>query len=111
MEFSWKTERLADCVLVYRFVIGMYIRVQGIFEPVTLGNHILGPWKMIPHPLNETSWLSTIEPQENIKLPAFYKTQFTLPDNSTNRLDTYLDTTGWKKVCTRPSNLLDRNEL
>ncbi|XP_027837509.2 beta-galactosidase-like isoform X2 [Aphis gossypii] len=67
---------------------------KGIFEPVTLGNYVLGPWKMIPHPLNETSWLSTIEPQKYAVLPAFYKTQFTLPDNP---LDTYLDVSGWKK--------------
>lgn len=50
---------------------------------------------MIPHPLNETSWLSTIEPQKYAVLPAFYKTQFTLPDNP---LDTYLDVSAWKKV-------------
>lgn len=72
-----------------------YTFFQGIFEPVTLGNYVLGPWKMIPHPLNETSWLSIIEPQKYAVLPAFYKTQFTLPDNP---LDTYLDVSGWKKV-------------
>jgi len=72
--------------------------VQGIFEPVTLGNHVLGPWKMIAYPLNETSWLSTIEPHKRGVLPAFYKTTFTLPDNLSKPLDTYLDPTGWKKV-------------
>ncbi|XP_015364754.1 PREDICTED: beta-galactosidase-like [Diuraphis noxia] len=70
---------------------------KGIFEPVTLGNHVLGPWKMIAYPLNETSWLSTIEPQKHIELPAFYKTTFTLPNNLSKPLDTYLDPTGWKK--------------
>ncbi|XP_025209097.1 beta-galactosidase-like isoform X2 [Melanaphis sacchari] len=70
---------------------------KGIFEPVTLGNYVLGPWKMIAYPLNETSWLSTIEPQKYAVLPAFYKTQFTLPDSLTKPLDTYLDVSGWKK--------------
>jgi len=54
---------------------------------------------MIAYPLNETSWFSTIEPQKDSVLPAFYKTQFTLPGGLTNPLDTYLDVTGWKKVC------------
>lgn len=72
---------------------------QGIFEPVTLANRTLGPWKMIGYPLNETSWLSTIEPLGYVKLPALYRTQFTLePDDSARIYDTYLDTTGWKKV-------------
>ncbi|KAL4148356.1 hypothetical protein QTP88_002620 [Uroleucon formosanum] len=70
---------------------------KGIFEPVTLGDHVLGPWKMIPYPLNETSWLSNIEPTKNTVLPSFYKTTFTLPDNLSKPLDTYLDPTGWKK--------------
>ncbi|XP_022174724.1 beta-galactosidase-like isoform X2 [Myzus persicae] len=70
---------------------------KGIFEPVILGDHVLGPWKMIPYPLNETSWLSTIEPRKYAVLPAFYKTTFTLPDNLSEPLDTYLDPTGWKK--------------
>ncbi|XP_060841088.1 beta-galactosidase-like [Rhopalosiphum padi] len=70
---------------------------KGIFEPVTLGNYVLGPWKMIAYPLNETSWFSTVEPQNYVVLPAFYKTQFTLPDSLTKPLDTYLDVTGWKK--------------
>lgn len=59
----------------------------------------MGPWTMTAHPLNETSWLSPIEPVENVQLPAFYRTQFTLPANYTKCLDTYLDTTGWSKVC------------
>lgn len=63
-----------------------------------LGNQILGPWKMIPHPLNETSWLSLIEPVGNVQLPAYFKTQFKLSKNYTKCLDTYLDTTGWTKV-------------
>lgn len=75
-----------------------YDHAQGIFEPVTLSNHTLGPWKMIAYPLNETSWLLTIEPVEYVTLPAFYRTQFTLPDDPKTVLDTYLDTTGWKKV-------------
>ncbi|XP_060881169.1 beta-galactosidase-like [Metopolophium dirhodum] len=70
---------------------------KGIFEPVLLGSHVLGPWKMIAYPLNETSWFSTIEPQKDAVLPAFYKTQFKLPDGLTKPLDTYLDVTGWKK--------------
>jgi len=53
---------------------------------------------MIAYPLNETSWLSTVEPQKYNTLPAFYKTQFTLPDGLIKPLDTYLDVTGWKKV-------------
>ncbi|KAE9533167.1 hypothetical protein AGLY_009595 [Aphis glycines] len=70
---------------------------KGIFEPVKLGNHVLGPWKMIAYPLNETSWFSTIEPRKSVVLPAFYKTTFTLPENFTKPLDTFLDPTGWKK--------------
>lgn len=54
---------------------------------------------MIAYPLNETSWLSLIEPVENIQLPGFFKIQFKLPENYTKCLDTYLDTTGWTKVC------------
>ncbi|XP_060842334.1 beta-galactosidase-like [Rhopalosiphum padi] len=81
-----------------RINVGKYLEDRkGIFEPVTLGNHILGPWKMIAYPLNETSWLSTIKPQKHVVLPAFYKTTFTLPDNLSKPLDTYLDPTGWKK--------------
>ncbi|XP_060880574.1 beta-galactosidase-like [Metopolophium dirhodum] len=81
-----------------RINLGNYIEDRkGIFEPVTLGNHVLGPWKMIAYPLNETSWLSTIEPHKRTVLPAFYKTTFTLPDNLSKPLDTYLDPTGWKK--------------
>lgn len=53
---------------------------------------------MTAHPLNETSWLIPIEPVENIRLPAFYKTQFTLPEKYTELLDTYLDPSGWTKV-------------
>lgn len=53
---------------------------------------------MIAYPLNETSWLSSIKPTENVQLPAFYKTQFVLPGNYTKCLDTYLDTSGWTKV-------------
>lgn len=70
---------------------------KGIFEPVKLGKHILGPWKMIAYPMNETSWLSTIEPRKSTVLPAFYKTTFTLPENLAEPLDTFLDPTGWKK--------------
>lgn len=72
--------------------------MQGIFEPVVLGNHTLGPWKMIAYPLNETSWLSTIQPETHVTLPAFFRTQFTLPDDLKEPLDTFLDTTGWTKV-------------
>lgn len=53
---------------------------------------------MIAYPLNETSWFSKMEPQKNVALPAFYKTQFTLLNDETKPLDTYLDVTGWKKV-------------
>jgi len=53
---------------------------------------------MIAYPLNETSWLSTVKPHQYAVLPAFYKTTFTLPDNLSEPLDTYLDPTGWKKV-------------
>ncbi|XP_025409472.1 beta-galactosidase-like [Sipha flava] len=70
---------------------------KGILDPVTLGSKVLGPWKMIPYPLNETSWLTMFEPQEHVTLPAFYRTQFTFSNNLTNIYDTYLDTTGWKK--------------
>jgi beta-galactosidase len=65
---------------------------------VLLENTKLGPWKMIAHPLNETSWLSSIKPVGSVQVPAFYRTQFTLPENYTNTLDTYLDTSGWTKV-------------
>lgn len=57
---------------------------------------------MTAYPLNDTSWISSVKPVENVnsvKLPAFYKTQFTLPVNYTKCLDTYLDTSGWTKVC------------
>lgn len=57
---------------------------------------------MTAYPLNDTSWISSIKSVENVnsvKLPAFYKTQFTLPVNYTKCLDTYLDTSGWTKVC------------
>ncbi|XP_025209007.1 beta-galactosidase-like [Melanaphis sacchari] len=70
---------------------------KGILGDVILENTKLGPWKMIAHPLNETSWLSSIKPVENVQVPAFYKTQFSLPENYTNTLDTYLDTSGWTK--------------
>lgn len=53
---------------------------------------------MIAYPLNETSWLSSIQPSKNVTLPAFFSTQFTLPKNYTKCLDTYLDTSGWTKV-------------
>lgn len=53
---------------------------------------------MTAFPLNETSWLSAIEPVNDVQLPAFYRTQFTLPENYTICLDTYLDTSGWTKV-------------
>lgn len=73
---------------------------KGIFDQVFLGNKTLSPWKMTAYPLNETSWISSIKTVENIEtiqLPAFYKTQFTLPKNYTKCLDTYLDTSGWTK--------------
>ncbi|XP_060865997.1 beta-galactosidase-like [Metopolophium dirhodum] len=73
---------------------------KGIFDQVILGNKILSPWKMTAYPLNDTSWISSIKSVENVnsvKLPAFYKTQFTLPVNYTKCLDTYLDTSGWTK--------------
>ncbi|XP_050429419.1 beta-galactosidase-like [Adelges cooleyi] len=70
---------------------------KGIIDPVTLNNLTLGPWKMIAHPLNETSWVSLIEPVQSVQLPAFYKTTFVLPENTTKCLDTYLDPTGWTK--------------
>lgn len=54
---------------------------------------------MIAHPLNETSWLSSIKPMDNVQVPAFYRTQFTLPENYASTLDTFLDTSGWTKVC------------
>ncbi|VVC32178.1 Glycoside hydrolase superfamily,Beta-galactosidase 1-like,Glycoside hydrolase, family [Cinara cedri] len=73
---------------------------KGIFEPVKLGSRTLGPWKMIPYTLNETSWLSAIvEPVENVILPAFYRTRFAFPNDTSSfqLFDTYLDTTGWHK--------------
>lgn len=70
---------------------------KGIVGHVLLENTKLGPWRMIAHPLNETSWLSSIKPVESVQVPAFYRTQFTLPENYTNTLDTYLDTSGWTK--------------
>lgn len=73
--------------------------MKGIFEPVMLGNQTLGPWQMIVYPLNDISWISTIEPQEFTRLPAFYQAKFILPNDSAQPLDTYLDMTGWKKVC------------
>jgi hypothetical protein len=54
---------------------------------------------MTAYPLNETSWLSSVKPVENVQLPAFYRTQFMLSENYTTCLDTYLDTSGWTKVC------------
>lgn len=54
---------------------------------------------MTAFPLNETSWISSIKSVENVQLPAFFKTQFILPKNYTTCLDTYLDTSGWTKVC------------
>lgn len=71
---------------------------QGIFDHVFLGDQALGPWKMTAYPLNETAWLSSIEPVESVQLPAFFRTQFTLPTNDTNCYDTYLDTSGWTKA-------------
>ncbi|XP_060863827.1 beta-galactosidase-like [Metopolophium dirhodum] len=55
---------------------------KGIFDQVILRNKILSPWKMTAYPLNYTSWISSIKSVENVnsvKLPAFYKIQFTLP--------------------------------
>jgi len=91
------------CQSTYTLIITTIICIpgsQGIFEPVTLGNRTLGPWKMIGYPLNDTSWLSTVEPLGYAELPALYRTRFTLQPNNgpTRLLDTYLDTTGWKKV-------------
>lgn len=54
---------------------------------------------MTAHPLNETSWLSPIKPVKSVKVPAFYRTTFIIPTNYTKCLDTYLDTSGWTKVC------------
>ncbi|XP_050429611.1 beta-galactosidase-like [Adelges cooleyi] len=70
---------------------------KGIFDPVKLGNQTLGPWKMIPYPLNETSWIPPIEPVQSVQLPAYFKTEFVLPENSTKCLDTFLDPSGWTK--------------
>lgn len=71
---------------------------KGILGHVLLDNEKVGPWKMIAHPLNETSWLSSIKPVENVQVPAFYRTEFTLPEKcNTSTLDTYLDTSGWTK--------------
>jgi len=66
---------------------------------------------MTAYPLNETSWISSIKTVNNaisIQLPAFYKTQFILPKNYTKCLDTYLDTSGWTKVCFNKLNLLSQ---
>jgi len=57
---------------------------------------------MTSYPLNDTSWISSIKSVDdvkNVRLPAFYITKFTLPENYTKCLDTYLDTSGWTKVC------------
>ncbi|XP_022180459.1 beta-galactosidase-like isoform X2 [Myzus persicae] len=71
---------------------------KGILGHVLLDNEKVGPWKMIAHPLNETSWLSSIKPVENVQVPAFYRTEFTLPEKyNTSTVDTYLDTSGWTK--------------
>ncbi|CAI6367734.1 unnamed protein product [Macrosiphum euphorbiae] len=70
---------------------------KGILGHVLLDNKIVGPWKDDAHPLNETSWLSSIKPVEHVQVPAFYRTQFTLPEDYTSTLDTYLDTSGWTK--------------
>jgi len=69
-----------------------------MFSNVILGNQILSNWKITSFPLNETSWLSHIVPVKNVQLPAFYRTQFSLPKKYTKCLDTYLDTSGWTKV-------------
>ncbi|XP_050426969.1 beta-galactosidase-like [Adelges cooleyi] len=70
---------------------------KGIFDPIKLDNKTLGPWKMIPHPLNETSWIPPIKPKQSVHLPAYFKTEFVLPANSTKCLDTFLDPSGWTK--------------
>jgi beta-galactosidase len=70
---------------------------KGMFGNVFLGNQILSHWKITAFPLNETSWLSQIVPDKNVQLPAFYRTQFSLPKEYTTCLDTYLDTSGWTK--------------
>ncbi|VVC31544.1 Glycoside hydrolase superfamily,Beta-galactosidase 1-like,Glycoside hydrolase, family [Cinara cedri] len=70
---------------------------KGISGTVSLGDQVLSPWKMIAYPLNETAWFSSITPSKNVQLPAFYKTQFMLPENYSTCLDTYLDTSGWTK--------------
>lgn len=74
------------------------VTFQGIFHHVRLENKTLGPWKMTAYPLNDTYWLSSMEPVKSIQLPAFYRTRFTLPEKYTKCLDTYLDTSGWTKV-------------
>jgi hypothetical protein len=68
---------------------------------VTLGNHTLGPWVMFGYPLNDTSWLESQILQPGVSAPAFYRGVFTIPQNNSypEPLDTYLDTTGWSKVC------------
>ncbi|XP_050533362.1 beta-galactosidase-like [Daktulosphaira vitifoliae] len=70
---------------------------KGIFDPVKLDNLTLGPWKMIAYPLNETSWVSTIQPTQHAQLPAYFKTEFVLPESNAKCLDTWLDPSGWTK--------------
>jgi len=72
-----------------------------MFGNVFLGTQILKNWKITAFPLNETSWLSQIVPVKNVHLPAFYITQFSLTKEYTKCLDTYLDTSGWTKVCSK----------
>lgn len=74
---------------------------QGILSNVTLDNHILGPWTMTRYPLNETSWLESQNVRSNVTPPAYYRGFFTIPQNNTHTkpLDTFLDTSGWSKVC------------
>ncbi|VVC34719.1 Glycoside hydrolase superfamily,Beta-galactosidase 1-like,Glycoside hydrolase, family [Cinara cedri] len=72
---------------------------KGILSNVTLGKHILGPWVMTRYPLNETSWLNTVNIQPDVRSPAYYKGIFIIPQNKKHPkpLDTYLDTSGWSK--------------
>lgn len=76
-------------------VIGI---LQGILSNVTLGKHILGPWIMTGYPLNETSWLEYQQIQPDVTPPAFYRGVFVVPQH-TEILDSFLDTSGWSKVC------------
>ncbi|XP_050523930.1 beta-galactosidase-like [Daktulosphaira vitifoliae] len=72
---------------------------KGILHQVKLGNKTLGPWKMTAHPLNETSWISSLKPVKKVQLPAYFRSEFVLPDiyRYFKLSDTYLDPSGWTK--------------